>query len=324
LFAAVALCALPALAAERTFTIRYSTKVQAPVGQRLDVWMPLPPSNDAQEVISAKVDAPFPGTEGTEPRFGNRFWHGHIEASDGKPVEITLVATVKRRAVKTDPGKVGSDNEYSAEERERLSRYLSPDARVPLKGEPLDKIDAELTKKLGPKAKDPAASARAIYDYVVDNMEYKKVGSGWGNGDTFWACSQKYGNCTDFHALFLSLARRRGIPGRFEMGFPIPADAKSGKVPGYHCWVEFWLPGRGWFPVDASEARKHPEQRDALFGGQPPDRVQLSEGRDLVLTGMHGEPLNYFVYPHVEIDAVAAQPLSWELTYEEPAAQSTR
>jgi transglutaminase-like putative cysteine protease len=270
-------------------------------------------------VVSAKVEGPIKGIEGSEPRFGNRFWHGRVEESDGKPIELTLVATVRRRAMQGPIGKPGPD-EYTADEKTRLAKYLAPDNRVPLKGGPIDKIDAELTQKLGDKANDPGAAAKAIYDYVVDNMEYKKVGTGWGNGDTFWACSAKYGNCTDFHALFLSLARRRGIPGRFEMGFPVPADAKSGKVGGYHCWVEFWLPGRGWVPIDASEARKNPAQRAALFGGQPPDRVQLSEGRDLTLAGMKSEPLNYFVYPHVEVAGTAQKPLSWEFTYEEAKA----
>jgi transglutaminase-like putative cysteine protease len=147
------------------------------------------------------------------------------------------------------------------------------------------------------------ATARAIYDWVVDNVEYKKVGTGWGNGDTFWACSERYGNCTDFHALFVSLARTEGIPARFEIGFPVPMDRESGDIGGYHCWVQFYLPGRGWIPIDASEAAKHPEQREALFGGHPADRILLTTGRDLVLSQVSAtEPLNYFVYPYVEVD----------------------
>jgi transglutaminase-like putative cysteine protease len=78
----------------------------------------------------------------------------------------------------------------------------------------------------------PAERARAIYDWVVENVEYKKVGTGWGNGDTFWACSERYGNCTDFHALFISLARTEGIPARFEMGFPVPDSRPSGEIGG--------------------------------------------------------------------------------------------
>ena len=148
----------------------------------------------------------------------------------------------------------------------------------------------------------PAATARAIYDWVVDNVEYKKIGTGWGNGDTFWACNERYGNCTDFHALFISLARSEGIPARFEIGFPIPRDRSQGDIGGYHCWVQVYLPGEGWIPIDASEASKHPEQRELLYGGQPADRIHFTTGRDIVLPGEYsGQPLNYFIYPHVEV-----------------------
>ena len=148
----------------------------------------------------------------------------------------------------------------------------------------------------------PAATARAIYDWVVDNVEYKKVGSGWGNGDTYWACSERYGNCTDFHALFISLARSEGIPARFEIGFPVPLDRPAGTIGGYHCWVQFYLPDQGWVPIDASEAAKHPEQRELLFGTHPADRIHFTTGRDLVFTpGSAAMPLNYFIYPYVEV-----------------------
>ena len=314
----------PALGSERTFQLRYTAKIAAPPkGEPLDLFLPLPAQTDAQEVISLKVEGPLQGVLGTEPRFGNRFWHGHADGTRGGPIEMAVVATVRRKTVRGPLGQPGP-SEYTAEEKARLAKFLLPDQRVPLKGGPIDKIDAELQAKLGTKASDPAVLARAIYDYVVDNMEYKKVGTGWGNGDTFWACSAKYGNCTDFHALFLSLARRRGIPARFEMGFPLPGEMKSGNVPGYHCWVEFWLPGRGWVPIDASEARKHPDQRDAFFGGQPADRVQLSEGRDLLLPGMKGEPLNYFIYPYLEVAGAPSKLVAWELRFDElrPQAQA--
>ena len=138
---------------------------------------------------------------------------------------------------------------------------------------------------------------------MVDNVEYKKVGSGWGNGDTFWACNERYGNCTDFHALFISLARSEGIPARFEIGFPVPADRDQGKIGGYHCWVQLYLPETGWFPIDASEAFKQPEKRELFYGTHPADRIHFTTGRDLRLGDAHRDgALNYFVYPYLEAD----------------------
>jgi len=55
--------------------------------------------------------------------------------------------------------------------------------------------------------------------------------------------------------------------------------------------------------VDISEAWKHQEKRDYFFGSHDVNRVQFSTGRDLRLNPpQDGKPLNYFVYPYVEVD----------------------
>jgi len=98
------------------------------------------------------------------------------------------------------------------------------------------------------------------------------------------------------------MARSQGIPARFEIGFPLPSDKQSSEIAGYHCWAEFFNPQNGWIPVDISEAWKHPEKKDYFFGAYDTNRVQLSVGRDLKLNPeQQGDPLNYFIYPYVEV-----------------------
>jgi transglutaminase-like putative cysteine protease len=133
-------------------------------------------------------------------------------------------------------------------------------------------------------------------------MRYDKTGTGWGRGDVLYACDAKKGNCTDFHSLFIAMARSQGIPARFEIGFPLPPDKRSSEIAGYHCWAEFFEPQHGWIPVDISEAWKHPEKKDYFFGAHDDNRVEFTMGRDLELSPKQdGKPLNYFVYPYVEI-----------------------
>jgi transglutaminase-like putative cysteine protease len=325
--AALLLCAAPAFGDEgRRFSFRYETSVgpvEAGLGP-VHVFVPLPAETGQQQVLETRIEASIPGSVEIEPTHGNRYWHGRLPVSDGAPIRITIDSTVVRKTHSVRPQ---ADRALSVEERERWAAFLAPNARVAVGDPILEPILAEIrAARPSEKASD---TARAIYDWVVDNVEYKKIGTGWGHGDTFWACNERYGNCTDFHALFISLARSEGIlarsegiPARFEIGFPVPGSQPAGSIGGYHCWVNFYLPGSGWVPIDASEASKDPEKRELYYGTHPPDRIHFTTGRDLRLGRDHrGPALNYFVYPYVE---VAGTPFEGEVvrsfTYSTPTA----
>jgi transglutaminase-like putative cysteine protease len=286
----------------RSFEFVYRTGIELPAAARgpVHVFIPLPAASEQQEIHSLEVIASIEGSIETEAIYGNRFWHGEASAPLGEALRIEVRSVVSRRAQRR-PGVADMGSEPpNLETREELALYLGPNARVAVNHEILTPILSEV-RAAAPDG-SAASRARSIYDWIVDNVEYKKVGTGWGNGDTFWACNERYGNCTDFHALFISLARSEGIPARFEMGFPVPGDRNKGSVAGYHCWVQFHLAEAGWFAVDASEASQHPEQRETLYGGMPADRIHFTTGRDLKLgPDHHGAPLNYFIYPYVEV-----------------------
>jgi len=253
------------------------------------LFIPLAQS-DGHQTVDYRIDSPVQGRERTETKYGNRFWVARLEGPREAPTVVRVTYQVERRVVH---GTSGTAVPLAPKER---SLFLGPNKRVPVD----DPLVRDIVASLRPKGEGDRAKAQAIFDYVLENMEYKKVGDGWGHGDTHWACSQQYGNCTDFHALLTSLARAMGIPARFEIGIPVPRDGDAGTVSGYHCWLSLYIDG-GWFPVDASEAWKHPLQRAQFFGAQPADRLGLTVGRDLSLGPEHvGPALNYFVYPHVE------------------------
>jgi transglutaminase-like putative cysteine protease len=288
-------------AQEREFTFDYTTTI-GPIAKGsgpLHVFIPLAASSDAQTLLKETIDSNIAGTIETEARFGNRFWHGVLEAGSGESVTVTVSSRVQRH------GRSESMPDYlpplSAAQRAQQADFLQANTLVPVNHPVLAPILQEIDASV--VADNSAAMSRAIYDWVVDNVEYKKVGTGWGNGDTFWACNERYGNCTDFHALYISLARSRNIPARFEIGFPVPMDRPEGTIGGYHCWVQVYLPEAGWFPIDASEAAKDPAKRDYYYGAHPSDRILFSTGRDLQLgPQQQSGPLNYFIYPHVELD----------------------
>lgn len=153
----------------------------------------------------------------------------------------------------------------------------------------------------GAKANSPLTKARALYDYIIDNMRYAKEGT-YGTGDANYACDAKSGNCTEFHSFFISLARSAGIPARFAVGASIPSSRNEGGVNGYHCWAEFYAEGK-WWPVDISEANKYTPLATYFFGHHPANRIELSRGRHLLPDPAPASgPINFLAYPVLEID----------------------
>ncbi len=278
----------------RQFRFDYEVKIPAREANSgtMDLFLPLAADTNAQRILNLKIDSTVRGKIEKEPAHGNAFWHAEVPADFVEAFSVRVSYEVERRVLRA-----GADVGSAVD----AARFLAANDRVVVGHAVLDPILKEI-RSASPGA-NPSQRARAIFDWVVDNVEYKKTGTGWGNGDTFWACSERYGNCTDFHSLFISLARTEGIPARFEMGFPVPTDRESGEIAGYHCWVEFWLPEEGWVPIDASEAFKHPEKRELFYGMHPADRLHFSTGRDLRLGKNHkGRSLNYFIYPYIEVD----------------------
>lgn len=281
----------------RHFAFQYSCTVKnVPAGGRLRIWIPAAHSDDFQEVkvVSAVGDLGLRKTH--ESRFGNEMYYAETLKARQSDFRFEVVYDVVRHERLTLGVARPRLAEVQLKDRDR-KEYLQPDKLVPVTGLP-----ADLAVKVTEDKATPLDKARAIYDYVFTTMRYDMTGTGWGHGDVLYACDTKKGNCTDFHSLFIAMARSQGIPARFEIGFSLPPDTHLGEIAGYHCWSDFFEPQHGWIPVDISEAWKHQEKRDYFFGAHDTNRVQFTMGRDLRLSpSQDGPPLNYFVYPYVEV-----------------------
>lgn len=281
----------------RQFKFNYAFTVKNITSDKtVRVWIPAAQSDAFQDVKVASVKGDLPLKKTRESKFGNEIYFAETKGAPSTELHFEIEYEVTRRErVALNPAPRVISAALTAKERQE---DLQPDALVPITGLP-----AELAVKVTEGKTQPLDKARVIYEYVFSTMKYDKSGTGWGHGDVLYACDAKKGNCTDFHSLFIAMARSQGIPARFEIGFPLPADKHSGEIAGYHCWSDFYIDGKGWIPVDISEAWKHPEKHDYFFGSHDVNRVQFSMGRDLRLNpAQDGKPLNYFVYPYVEVD----------------------
>jgi len=277
--------------ASRTFEATYTATISnIPVDAGvLNVWIPIPRTRAEQQITDVKIDSAYSWKRLREGEFGDEYIFATLPAPQTGELIVRVNFRAMRRAVATQ----SSANAMPS--RKELARALRADRLVTISPR-IQKLADQITAG----KTTTAEQAQAIYQYVMTTMKYDKTIPGWGNGDTERACNIKAGNCTDFHSLFMSLTRAKSIPSRFLIGFPLPKT--PGKSPGYHCWAEFYAPGKGWVPVDASEASKSsdPSVRAFLFGNLGADRVEFTRGRDLVLKPATAEPLNIFIYPRAE------------------------
>lgn len=303
----------PESAKARNFRFTYSFTVRnIRPGNGIRIWFPAATSDGSQSVriISATGDLPL--QRKIEPEYGNTMYYAETGKATQSTYHFSVVYEVERRehlVLKDGELVHRGDSAPPAQ----LARFLQADRLVPISGKPAELADAAVKGR-----SNDLARARAIYDYVLTHMRYDRSGTGWGRGDTLWACDSRHGNCTDFHSLFISMARAEKIPARFEIGFLVPDGRAASAVAGYHCWAEFYLNPSGWVPVDISEAWKRPSLRDYFFGAHDADRVQFSIGRDITLQPrQQGPPLNYFVYPYVEVNGREFNNVALDLSYQD-------
>jgi transglutaminase-like putative cysteine protease len=300
----------------RGFGFKYVIHVPAlpDGGREMRLWVPLPYQDLYQLVSELRIESPVPYKVHREPQYNNRYAYLVVDAAHAKaPFDVTLTFHAKRLEHRVS---LTSVTDLPGQPMVATTRFLQPDRLVPIDG-----VIAELSNQQTKNVMLPLEKARSIYEYVVATMHYDHDGTEWGRGDAVWACSAKHGNCTDFHSLFIGMARAAGIPARFEIGFPLPASAHEGAISGYHCWAEFYIEGIGWIPVDASEAWKDKSRHDYFFGATDPNRVMFSLGRDIRLNPpQNADPLNYFVYPYAELDGKPFTGLKNEFWFRDDAA----
>ncbi len=258
--------------AARTFQLEWRVVARVPRGtRRARVWVAIPQQRPEQDVRALRVRAPGRWRIVVDRDFGNRLVRVDVDGP-GDSVRVDLSAVVVRRAVLAPQAARLDARARRLALRTTTRVTLSDDARAVVAAVPAD--------------------AQAIYDWVLDHMTYDKTLPGWGHGDAERACRVGAGNCTDFHSLFMALARARGIPTVFEMGYATRPQGETNREGGYHCWAWFH-DGSAWVPVDISEADRHPERAAFYFGHLDADRIAFARGRDVRLAGMQGPPLNF-------------------------------
>lgn len=298
-----------AVAKERQGEVTIQFNLNAPKdAKEVRLWIPYPVSDENQDIWDIKVDGNFSnmgvyreGENGNMALYAE--WNG-----PSKERTLTYSFKVKRKeVVKKDFPK-----KELAFSREEFRQYLKATSLGPTTG----KVK-ELADKITKGKKTNLSKARAIYDWIVNNMYRDPDVKGCGFGEVEKLIVSLGGKCADIHSVFVALARSVGVPAREIFGIRMAKGKEGDITKAQHCWAEFYLPGYGWIVVDPADVRKAIleqkltlEQAEPLreyyFGAVDESRIAFGTGRDIILNPQqNGNPLNYFMYPYAEADGKA-------------------
>jgi transglutaminase-like putative cysteine protease len=116
---------------------------------------------------------------------------------------------------------------------------------------------------------------RTFYDYIGNNLVYSYNGTDWGAQA---ALGTMGADCTEYSSLLMALSRASGIPARYTEGLLYLENEQSEFARTEHAWVELYLPGSGWVPVDPTLGRSS-ISRDKHFAKYTADHIILTNGR---------------------------------------------
>jgi transglutaminase-like putative cysteine protease len=307
LFLALFLSVSPALAAVHSGVVTVEVDLSAQSkGEEARLWLPYPVSDADQLISDVRISgdyasaAVYTDRENGTPMLAAR-WDKTAASR-----KLSFSFAVERQEVRRRDLPATESAWNSAD----FALYLQPTRLGPTGGEVkklADQITRGQTSVLG--------KARAIYDWVCENMYRDPATRGCGAGDVCILLVRPGGKCADISSVYIALARAAGVPAREIFGIRLGRKVEENISTWQHCWVEFYLPGTGWVPVDPADVRKAmlteqlalddpktAERRAYFWGGIDPYRVKLGTGRDLTLNPPQaGDPLNYLMYPHAEV-----------------------
>jgi len=230
-----------------TYQVDFSAVVTPPYHtHKLQVWLPIPTSDFAQEVQPGKLRS-FPQQVeprlGTEPVHGNRF--AYFEFTDPQGAQlIQHQFTIKTWELrwKLDPARVQPVAEWPAS----FAPYLHGDGQSVV----VDDRFRALLPGIVPQSRGPLQDLSRVMLWVEDNFQYDHRDASL-RASAEHGLLKRHGHCSDYHSFCASLGRSLGYPTRVVYGInPFPKNSPS------HCKLEAFLPPYGWVCFDVSETAR--------------------------------------------------------------------
>ncbi len=134
----------------------------------------------------------------------------------------------------------------------------------------------ELAQGLSEEKNTVCEQVRAFYDYVGNHLVYSYNGADWGAQASL---GEMGADCTEYASLMIALSRAVGIPARYLEGLWAHGETAQDDARTEHAWLEVYLPGVGWTPMDPTLGRSS-VSREEYFAHLPPDHIVVTIGRN--------------------------------------------
>ena len=229
-----------------TYDVDFSVVVTAPYHTKtLKVWLPIPPSDAAQEVKGSELTT-FPMAVkpkvGTEKEYGNTFAYFEFDRPEGAQViRHTFKLSTWELNWDIDPKAIVKPADWPA----GFKPYLKADESVK-SADPFAKFAADIVRD----RKDATYDLDAVMGWLQENMTYDHSKASL-TADAGSAFKTRTGHCSDYHGLCSAFGRALGLPTRVTYGInAFPKNSPS------HCKMEAYLPPYGWVSFDVSETQR--------------------------------------------------------------------
>ncbi|MFO0965072.1 MAG: transglutaminase domain-containing protein [Gemmataceae bacterium] len=230
-----------------TYEVDFSAVVTPPYHAKvLKVWLPLPQSNEAQQVTEGELSS-FPQKVkpriGAEKVFGNKFAYFEFDHPEGAQiVRHKFKIKIWELRWDVDPANVRAIKEWP----ESFAPYLRGEKQAVVVTDDIRKFVRELV----PDTKGEGKDLQSVFTWVSDTMKYDHDKASLA-ASSVNAFTLKAGHCSDYHGLCSALGRALGYPTRMTYGInPFPKNSPS------HCKMEAFLPPYGWVSFDVSETQQ--------------------------------------------------------------------
>jgi transglutaminase-like putative cysteine protease/sugar lactone lactonase YvrE len=260
----------PARVQRRRQAVEYTHQLRNLGPDRLegaDLFLAIPSNDLSQRLLGAPSFTPKP-TEILEDQWGQRVARfAFKELASGSFATVTMRA----QAELFDVAHQVLPHQVKGAIPAAARRYLADDSKYMIR----DPTIQRAVKEAVGGERNPYWIARKIYRYVHGRMFYKLEG-GWNVAPRVLARGN--GSCSEYSFVFIAMCRAAGVPARYVGSLVVRKDSAS-YDDVFHRWVEIYLPGYGWLPVDPSRGDKKSEVlRADAFGHLEPDFLITTRG----------------------------------------------